>query len=217
MCGMSLTSRPWLLFFSVSLGPKAAGRGFLARMLPCEKSVGGISTRRTLSLQPWWPGGKPQPVNTQVFPAKGSPYPPPSAPPLRFLASSFDEADEAPGQNDSSRGARAIIRAVWVPEDDHHPRPSSRSTVWCERARTNERTNEQTVDATRLSRVGCSPASNMWIYFIQPFPSGTGLNYFRGGVVAADTRSPRRDCLVEASDFMPSDSPLVCNVILIWL
>jgi len=63
MCGMSSTSGA-CLFFSVSLGPKAAGRGFLARMLPCEKSVGGISTRRTLSLQPWRPGGKPQPVST---------------------------------------------------------------------------------------------------------------------------------------------------------
>jgi len=158
MCGMSSTSGTRLLLLPVSLGPKAAGRGFLARMLPCEKSVGGISTRRTLSLQPWRSGGKPRSVST---PRCSPPSVPVRVLLLLLLLFVFSRPRSTrrtrrPGEttvpeererlSEQYESLRTMIGHRW------------RSTARCER--TNERTNER-ADAPRLSRVGCSPASNM--------------------------------------------------------
>jgi len=115
-------------------------------MLPCEKSVGGIPTRRTLSLQPWrprrriarWIHGLPDAASTRLsfsfllllllllF---------------LFVSSLLSRPRSMTGGrgvrkiNDIFRGARAMIRAAWVPKDKDDP------TSPIDRARTNERGN----------------------------------------------------------------------------
>lgn len=115
---------------------KARRTGFLARMLPCEKSVGGIPTRRTLSLQPWRPRRRVGVAERWIlrYPDPGGVVDEVSGRrrgrggsfsfllflvlllPLLFPASRVlvrrGWADEAPGRNDSFRGARATIRAA---------------------------------------------------------------------------------------------------------
>lgn len=160
-------------------GPKARRTGFLARMLPCEKSVGGIPTRQTLSLQPWRPRRREsysKEMNSQASRrgVDGLSLSPSSSSSSfcsssSLLASSFDDGR-------TRRPGETIVSEERVRRSEKHE--SLRTTDGL-------RANEWNA-GTRLSRAGCSPAANMWIYFIQPFPSGAGLNYSRRGVAADD-------------------------------
>lgn len=131
-------------------------------MLSCEKSVGGIPTKRTLSLQRRQPKSLPS-VSRFV---RWS-----SVPPLAACASHLVRFPDVYRRRSPLR----IVHETTVPEERDEPPEQHKSL----RARL-EPTSTQSLPPPphrHTSRGLCSPVSNMWIYFIQPFPSGIGLNY----------------------------------------
>lgn len=146
----SSTLRAWVL------PCRKRRRGFLARMLPCEKSVGGIPTRRTLSLQPCCPRRR---IAASVVV-------------LLFLLLLFAVFSRPRSTRRTKRPGETIVSEERERRPEQHESPRTtveRPSSTIDRARRDERTNEgrnerpdaTQRDATQLSRTRCSPAANM--------------------------------------------------------
>lgn len=131
---MSSTLRAWVL------SCRKRRTGFLARMLPCEKSVGGIPTRRTLSLQPCRPRRRIAVSMSSSSSSSSSFSSSSSTPPLLVFS-------RPPSTRRTKRPGETIVseeRERW-PEQHESPRTTSKST----NERTNEGRNERARDPTR--------------------------------------------------------------------
>lgn len=137
--------------------------GFLVRMLPCEKSVGGIPTRRTLSPNPEENRG---PLKFQALHRLLSLHFFSSFSSASFCSSSSRILVRRGGQgasvrNDSFRGARVATRAAWIPkDDDQHQRTNEQM---------NERTHKRRNERNFLARDACLLGICEYILF-NPFP-----------------------------------------------